>query len=173
MKELDITPEDRRVVVPARETALASQKRPDKGNKNVHCGAAVELPDGTIVTGVNSPLLHAASAVTLNALKRLAGLPPKLRLLSPAIITSISHLKQDILRRKSVSLDLEETLIALSIASTSNPTAEMAMAQIGKLRGCEMHLTHIPASGDETGLRRLGVNLTADPHFATSDLFAD
>jgi len=70
-----------------------------------------------------------------------------------------------------ISLDLEETLIALSVASTANPTAELAMSQLKRLRGCEMHMTHMPPPGDDTGLRRLGVNLTCDPHFATGNLF--
>jgi uncharacterized protein (UPF0371 family) len=70
-----------------------------------------------------------------------------------------------------VSLDLEETLIALSIASTTNPTAELAMSQLNRVRGGEVHMTHIPTLGDDPGLRRLGVNLTCDPQFATSSLF--
>jgi len=171
MKELDIKPEDRPVVLPARQACEAARTRNSKGNQHVYCGAAMQLPDGSIVTGVNSPLLHAASSLTLNALKTLAGIPDKLHLLSPVIINSISHLKTEILQRKTLSLNLEETLIALAIASTTNPTAEAAMAQIKALRGCEVHMTHIPTPGDETGMRRLGVNLTADPQFATADLF--
>jgi uncharacterized protein (UPF0371 family) len=171
MKEMNVTIADRKVVAAARQTAAASSQDADKGNKNIVCGAAIELPDGSVVTGVNSPLMHAASSAVLNALKHMAEIPRKLHLLSPAIIQSIAHLKQDVLRRKTVSLDLEETLIALSIASTTNPTAELAMSQLKRLRGCEVHMTHIPTPGDETGLRRLGVNLTCDPQFATSNLF--
>jgi uncharacterized protein (UPF0371 family) len=173
MKELDVTPESRPVVAVARQAAVSAQQRSGKGDKHIYCGAAIELPGGAIVSGVNSPLLHAASSLVLNTLKHLAGIPPKLHLLSPGIIQSISHLKQDILQRKTVSLDLEESLVALAIASTTNPTAEAAMAQLKNVRGCEVHMTHIPTPGDETGLRRLGVNLTADPHFATSDLFVN
>ncbi|MCK4602349.1 MAG: DUF1846 family protein, partial [Phycisphaerae bacterium] len=87
------------------------------------------------------------------------------------ILESIGNLKEEILNRKTVSLDLEETLIALSISSTTNPTARLAMEQLKHLRGCEVHMTHIPTPGDETGLRRLGVNLTCDPNFATNNLF--
>jgi len=171
MKELGVGPEDRRVVQAARQAAAAASQDAAKGNENVLCGAALELHDGSIVAGVNSPLLHAASSLVLNALKRLAEIPHKLHLLAPPIIESISRLKQEVLGRKTVSLDLEETLIALSIASTANPTAELAMAQLQRLRGCEMHMTHIPTPGDDMGLRRLGVNLTCDPQFATSSLF--
>jgi len=171
MKELNVTLEDRLVVPAAREAAQAAGSDADKGNKNVLCGAAIQLPGGSLVTGVNSPLMHAASSVILNALKRLAEIPHRLHLLSPNIIQSVATLKQEVLGRKTVSLDLEETLIALSIASTTNPTAELAMSQLKLLRGCEIHMTHMPTPGDDTGLRRLGVNLTCDPQFGTSNLF--
>ncbi len=171
MKELGVTPEDRKVVLTARKAAATAREDAAKGNKDFVCGAAVELPDGSVVTGVNSPLMHAASSAVLNALKQMADIPDKLHLLSPGIIQSIAHLKQDFLRRKNVSLDLEETLIALSIASTTNPTAELAMSQLKRLRSCEVHMTHLPTPGDDTGLRRLGINLTCDPQFATSNLF--
>ena len=171
LKELNVTPTDRQVVGVARDAGDAARKQTAKGDRNVYCAAAVALPDGTLVTGVNSPLLHAASSVVINAVKRLAGIPRQLHLLSPNLIDSVARLKQDILRRKSVSLDLEETLIALSIASTTNPTAELALAQLKRLDGCEAHMTHMPTPGDETGLRRLGINLTCDPSFATNNLF--
>lgn len=174
LRELGVSPESRPVVTPARQAlATAQMRRSDtKGDRNIFCGAAMRLPDGRLVTGVNSPLLHAASSLIINAIKALAEIPAKLHLLSPRIIESIAHLKQDVLRRKSVSLDLDETLIALSIASTTNPTVELAMGQLKQLAGCEMHMTHMPTPGDEIGLRRLGVNLTCDPNFATSNLFA-
>ncbi|MHB9156126.1 MAG: DUF1846 family C-terminal domain-containing protein, partial [Endomicrobiales bacterium] len=68
------------------------------------------------------------------------------------------------------SLDLEETLIALSISATTSPTSQLAMEKLKELRGCEMHLTHIPTPGDEAGLRRLGINLTSDSNFPSRDL---
>ena len=67
--------------------------------------------------------------------------------------------------------DVEETLIALSISATTNPTAQFAMEKLSDLRGCEVHMTHIPTPGDEAGLRRLGVNLTSDPNFSTNSLY--
>jgi uncharacterized protein (UPF0371 family) len=69
------------------------------------------------------------------------------------------------------SLDLEETLVALSISAISNPAAQMAVENLKKLRGCEVHLTHIPTPGDEAGLRKLGVNLTSEPEFSSKSLF--
>jgi len=170
LEEFGLSQTDRPVVGPARAAAGAAE-RSDKGNKGVFVGAAIQLPDGTTVTGCNSPLMHAASSLVLNAAKHVAEIPQHLHLLSPNIIESICSLKTDILGRKSVSLDLEETLIALSISSTTNPTARLAMGKLKELRGCEVHLTHMPTPGDETGLRRLGVNLTSDPSFATKNLF--
>lgn len=171
MKALGVTGADRRVVAPAREAAEEAREH-NKGNEGVFCGAALELPDGTIVTGRNSPLMHAASALVLNAAKHLAKLPPHLHLIAPNVIEAVGELKQDILNGKGISLDLEETLIALGISSTANPTARLAMEQLKTLRGCEAHMTHIPTPGDETGLRRLGLNLTTDPQFAGQNLFA-
>ena len=171
MKELNVTPEARGVVQAARQAAAVACGDSAKGNENVVCGAAMELPDGSLVTGVNSPLMHAASCLIINAMKHLAGIPERLHLLSPNIIQSIARLKQDVLKRKTISLDLEETLVALAIASTANPTAELAMSQLRSIRGCEMHMTHIPTPGDDMGLRRLGANLTCDPQFATSNLY--
>jgi uncharacterized protein (UPF0371 family) len=84
---------------------------------------------------------------------------------------SISHFKKDVLRGKMVSLDLEETLIALGISATMNPAAQMAIEKLKELGGCEVHMTHIPTPGDEAGLRKLGVNLTSDPDFSTKCLF--
>ena len=170
MEELGVKPEHRATVAPAREAALDAE-RAGKGNEGIFCGAAVELVGGEIVSGKNSPLMHAASSLVLNAAKRLAGIPDKLHLLPPNIIESIGKLKKEVLNKKTVSLDLEETLIALGISATSNPAAELAMERLKELRGCEIHMTHIPTPGDEAGLRRLGVNLTTDPNFSSKDLF--
>ncbi len=75
------------------------------------------------------------------------------------------------LKGKSPSLDLEESLIALSVSAAVNPSAQMAMDKLPELRGCEVHLSHIPSPGDEAGLRRLGVNVTSDADFAGHNLF--
>jgi len=170
MKELDIKPSDRRVVDAAKKAAKEAEDK-KKGNEGVFCGAAIELRDGSIVTGKNSPLMHAASSLILNAIKDLAKIPDKIHLLSPTIIESIGNLKRNILKSKAVNLDLEETLIALSISAATNPTAQMVMEKLKELQGCEAHITHIPTPGDETGLRRLGVNLTSEPSFSSKNLF--
>ncbi len=170
MRKVGAKFEDRRVVLPAREAAKEAE-RCGKGNAGLFCGAAMELKDGTIITGKNSPLLHASSSLILNAAKHLAGLPDNLYLLPKNIIDSVTHLKKDILNGKMVSLDVEETLIVLSISAISNPAAEMALKNLKGLSGCEVHATHIPTPGDEAGWRKLMVNLTCDPEYSSKSLF--
>jgi uncharacterized protein (UPF0371 family) len=170
MEDMGIGPEDRKVVGFAREAAKDAELK-GKGNKGIFCGAAIELEDGTILTGSNSPLLHAASSVVMKSMKHLAGIPEEIHLLSPIIIDSIGALKRDILQSKTVSLDLEETMIGLAIAAATNPSVQQAISKLKELRECEVHLSHIPTPGDEAGLKRLGVNLTSEPNFSTKDLF--
>lgn len=170
MDELGVEPTSRRVVAPARQAAAEAHAN-GKGNRGIFCGAAIELPDGAILTGKNSPLMHATSALVLNAIKHLAGIPDRIHLLSPTIIESIGALKEQVLSAKTVSLNLDEALIALSIGAATNPTAQLAMEKLKDLARCEVHLTHIPSPGDEAGLKRLGVNLTAEPNFSSKDLF--
>ncbi|MCK5396970.1 MAG: DUF1846 family protein, partial [Thermoplasmata archaeon] len=170
MEQINVVPEDRIVVIPARQAADCAKEQ-GKGNKGIYCGAAIELKDGRIVVGKNSHLMHASSSVVLNAIKVLAEIPDRIHILSPNIIQSIGDFEKEILEEKAVSLNLNETLITLSISAAHNPTTHYAMEKLKELKGCEVHLTHIPTPGDETGFRRLGVNLTTDPIFASNDLF--
>jgi uncharacterized protein (UPF0371 family) len=170
MKKTGAKIEDRKTVMPARKAAKDAEKC-GKGNAGFFCGAAIELRDGTIITGKNSPLMHAASSLVLNATKHLAGLPDKMYLLPENIIDSVKYLKKDILNGKMVSLDVDETLIVLGISALSNPAAKMALENLKLLRNCEVHLTHIPTPGDEAGLRKLRVNLTCDPEYSSKSLF--
>jgi uncharacterized protein (UPF0371 family) len=170
MNEVKAKPKERSTVIPARKASEEAEKQ-GKGHQGIFCGSALELKDGAIITGKNSSLVHSASSLILNAIKELAGIPDEIHLLSPMVIESIFNLEKNILNEKSVSLDLEETLIALSISATTNPTAQVAMEKLKELRGCEAHMTHIPTPGDEAGLRRLGINLTTDPNFSTNSLF--
>jgi uncharacterized protein (UPF0371 family) len=171
MNELGITPESRRVVSPAREAAEEAVEK-KKGHKGIYCGAALELADGMIIKGNNSPLFHAASSLVLRAVKHLAEIPDKISLLPDNIIESVSNLKKEALQSKSLSLNLEETLISLSISAATNPAADLALKKLLELKGTEAHLTHIPTPGDEAGLRKLGINLTSEPHFSSGDLFS-
>ncbi len=170
MREMKAAPEDRKVVGPARQAAADAQAS-GKGYKGMHCGAAVELADGSIVTGKNSPLMHAGSSLVLNAVKKLAGIPDNLPLLSNSVLDAVGRLKENILGAKNANLNVEEVLICLSITASTNPVAQLALEKLKELRSCELHMTHIPTPGDEAGLRRLGFNLTSDPHFSGKNLF--
>jgi len=170
LEEIGMKPEDRPVVEPARDAMIEGQKV-SQGNEDMFCGAAVQLADGQIVTGKNSPILHASASLILNAVKSLAEVPDKIHLLSPATIECIKNLKEGLSKSKSISLDVEETLIALSVSAATNPTAQLAMEKLKELKGCDAHLTHMPTPGDEAGLRKLGIHLTSDPNFASNNLF--
>jgi uncharacterized protein (UPF0371 family) len=170
MEEMNVKVEDR-VVIGAARTVAEKMNEQCEGNEKICCGAAIQLADGEILTGKNSPLMHAASSVILNAIKKLAGIPDTIHLLSPHVLESIGTFKQTIFKEKTVSLDLEEALIALSISAATNPSAQLAMQQLSRLKGCEVHSTHIPTPGDEAALRKLGINLTSDPQFSTNSLF--
>jgi len=170
MEELGVKVSDRQVVEIARKAAEEAEAK-GKGNEGIYCGAAIQLSDDRIITGKNSKLMHAASSLVLNAVKALANIPDEILLLSPHIINQIAKLKEGILNTESESLDLEETLIALSISATTNHTAELAMNKLMELKACEVHMTHIPTPGDEVGLKRLGVNLTTDGKFSSRNLF--
>jgi len=170
MEELTVKVTDRAVVEVARQTAEEAESK-GKGNEGIYCGAAMQLSDVRIITGKNSKLMHAASSLVLNALKVLANIPDEILLLSPHVIGQISKLKRGILDTESESLDLEETLIALCISATTNHTAELTMKKLVELKGCEVHMTHIPTPGDDVGLKRLGVNLTTDGKFSSRNLF--
>jgi len=161
MQEVSVKPTDRPTVPAARDAANRA-KEMGKGNRGVYCGAAIQLQDETIVTGMNTPLLHAETAAILNAVKKLAGIPREIDLLSPALIQNIATMKKDILGSKAESLNVEEMLIALSISAAHSPTSEVCLRKLEQLAGCEFHCTHIISKGDENGLRKLKLNITTD-----------
>jgi uncharacterized protein (UPF0371 family) len=113
----------------------------------------------------------AASSVVLHAAKYLAEIPGKIKLLPTGITDSLNHFKHEILEEHGVSLDLQEALVVLSISAATNPAAQLAVEKLKELKGYEVNMTHIPTPGDEAGLRRLGVNVTSDPDYATKNLF--
>jgi len=170
LEELGLKSEDRPVVAPAAK-AMRMAREKGGGNEGIYCGAAIQLSDDAVITGKNSPVMHASSSLVINAVKHLAEIPKKIYLLSPAIIGSIRKLKEGLSGKSNLSLDLEETLIALSICAATNPTAQLAMEKLKELSGCDVHLTHMPTPGDEAGFRKLGVHLTSEPNFATNNLF--
>ena len=155
MKKVGVTKEERRVVAPTLEKAQLTG-RP---------AAGMELPDGRIVLGKTSDLLGASAALLLNALKTLGGIHDELHLISPVVIDPIQHLKTEHLGNRNPRLHTDEVLIALSISAATNPTAELAMEQLSKLRGCEVHSSVILSPVDEKVFKRLGVNLTCEPRY--------
>jgi uncharacterized protein (UPF0371 family) len=170
MDDLGLQPEDRCVVLPARQGAAAAQQQQGHSDVVRSC-AAIELRDGTIITGKSSSLMHAPSSLILNATKHLAGIPDAMHLLPPNVLESVTHLKKDILNGRALSLDLAETLIALSISAASNPAAQMAIEKLEDMHGCEVHITHIPTPGDAEALRQLQVRVTSDPSFSSKALY--
>lgn len=132
---------------------------------------AIELPDGQIVTGKTSNLLGASSAAILNAVKKLAGLPDDLLMISPSIIEPIQQLKTGILKNHNPRLHSDETLIALSMSANTNPAAHKALDSIGLLKGCEAHSTVMLSQVDLDVYRKIGINLTCEPKYETKKLY--
>jgi len=153
MKQAKITPADRKVTVAAM----------DRANKLGVPTAAMELPDGTIVTSKTSNLLGASAALLLNALKQLAQIDHDRNLISPEVIEPIQKLKTGYLGAKNPRLHTDEVLVALSVTAASDPTAKLAMEQMPKLSGCQMHTSVMLSDVDSKTLKRLGVDLTCEP----------
>ena len=161
MKKAGLSPADRPVV------AAANIRAEETGGP----AAAVELPDGTIITGKTSPLLGASSAMILNALKVLAGIDDDAKLISPQVIEPIMELKVKFLRNHNPLLHIDEILIALSIAAVSDETAAAAYAALPKLKGLEVHSSVILSQVDVGVFRKLGMNLTCEPKYQNKKLF--
>jgi len=161
MNRAKITPDDRKVVSAANAKAAATDAP----------AAAIELHDGTIVTGKTSDLLGACAAVILNALKTLAGIDDNIHLISPSIIEPICQLKTGSLGSKKPRLHADEILIALSICAATDKNAKAAFDQIPQLKGCEAHTSVILSHVDSDTFRRLGMNLTREPVYETKKLF--
>jgi len=133
--------------------------------------AAMELPDGQIVTGRTTDLLGASAALLLNALKVLAGIPDEVKLISPEVIDPIQNLKVGSLGSHNPRLHTDEVLIALSVCAASDEKAAKAMEQLPKLKGLEVHTSVILSRVDTSTFRKLGVNLTSEPNYQTKKLY--
>ncbi len=155
LKQAAITADDRLCVAPALE----------KEHTTGVPAAAMELPDGRIITGKTSNLLGASSALLLNALKCFAGLDDSVLLMSPEVIEPIQELKTVHFGSSNPRLHTDETLIALAICANTDPNAKLAIEQLPRLRGCEVHSSVMLSSVDERTFKRLGVNLTCEPKY--------
>ena len=171
MREVGMDVEDRPVVLPARE--YAEQKREcDSRYENVVV-MAMEMPDGKIITGRSSRRMVAAAAVILNSIKYLAGLPDGMLLITKQVFDAMQKMKDEVLRSDRSSLTCEEVLIALTVSGTQNPAAEYAARKLAGLRGCKAHCTAILSDQDEQVLQSLGIDVTCDPEYVTTNLYTN
>lgn len=161
MERLNVKPTDRPVVSAARELSERTDGAP---------AAAIELPDGTIVTGKTSDLLGCSSAMLLNALKSLAKIDKSVDLISPDALQPIQRLKLH-LGGNNPRLHTDETLIALSVTAAKSELANLSLSKLSALRNCEAHTTTILSPVDEKMFRKLGVNMTSDAVYSTKNLF--
>ena len=161
MKQANATVDIRKVVKAANQ----------KAEETTTPAAALELPSGEIVTGKTTALLGASAALLLNALKALGGIRDDILLIAREVIEPIQHLKVDHLGNHNPRLHTDEILIALAICAASSPIAELAMQQLGKLRGCEMHSSVILTQVDDKTLKKLGINVTCEPQYQTKKLY--
>lgn len=161
MNDLNISPEDRKVTMVARQKAEETQNP----------ALALELPNGEIVTGKTSDLFGPTAAVLINAIKNLAGIAKDVHLIEPEYVTPIQGLKVNHLGARNPRLHSSEILIALAITAKTNEDAANAMNQLGKLRGSEVHSTVTLPDEDRTVLRRLGINVTFDPIYQHDRFF--
>ena len=161
MKQANLSPAVRPVIEAANKKAEATHAP----------AAAIELPDGTIVTGKTSSLLGASAALLLNALKKLAGIGDEVQLIPPSIIEPVQHLKVDYLHNKNPRLHTDEVLIVLSICAASSPLAAASLDQLDKLAGCEVHSSVILSQIDQRTFKKLGVNLTCEPRYQVNCMY--
>lgn len=161
MKQAGINAGDRPVIAAAL----------DKAEKTGEPATAIQMPDGTVITGKTSSLLGASSAALLNALKYLGGIDDDIHLISPTIIEPIQKLKVGHLGNRNPRLHIDEILLALSICAATDEQAQLALDQLHKLKGCEGHASVILAAIDEKTFKKLGVNLTCEPRYQTKKLY--
>ena len=143
----------------------------DKAEETGEPATAIELPDGTVVTGKTSKLMGASAAALLNALKKLGGINDEFLLLPLVVIEPIQKLKIENLGNHNPRLHADEILIALAISATTNPVAALAMEQLPKLKDCQAHVSVIVSSVDKNVYRKLGMHLTCEPVYATKKLY--
>lgn len=169
MKEVNAKEEDRKVVNEAREYAEYKRGLDAKYANSVVM--ALEMPDGSIVTGRSSRRMVAAAAAVLNGIKQLAGIDDEKYVIAPNVFKDIQDIKADVLNHDRTSLNLEEILIALSISAESNPCAKKATEMLTELKGCKAHCTAILSERDEQTLRSMGIDVTCDPEYVTTNLY--
>ena len=169
LEKINVKPEDRTVVMPAREYSEKLKETSDRAD--IYPVVALQVPDGTIITGRSSDLMCASAAAILNAVKYMANIPDEMLLISPVILNPIIKLKTETLGGINVSLGLEEVLSALAICAVTNPTAELAMEKLEELKNVQAHSTTIISQDDEQTFRKLGLHVTCDPEYPSQNLY--
>ena len=132
---------------------------------------AMVLPDGSVVTGKTSEIMGAASSLLLNALKKVAGVDLETYVVSDEALVPITHLKTEHLHSRNPRLHSDETLIALSISSATNPLAAQVIDATDELKGCDAYFSVIISPTDERTYRKLGINVCCEPVFETRSLY--
>ena len=166
--KLELVMEQAHISAKDRKVAVAAVAKSEETNGPA---VAIELNDGTIITGKTSSLLGASSAALLDALKHLAKIPDEVRLLSPMVIEPIQNLKTKQLGHNNPRLHMDEVLVALSVCALTDYNAKIALEKLPELRHCEVHSSVILSQVDVGVFRRLGVNLTSEPNYQTSKLY--
>ena len=167
MREIGASVEDRKCVVAAREYVL--KKQAESGDENLD-GFAIELKDGTMITGKSSEKMVAAGAAILNAIKYIADIDDETHLISPKVFETMEELKTKTLGQNNASLSVEDVLASLVISATGDDTAKLASEKLKELRTCKAHSTAILNSQDEQNLKAMGIDVTSDPEFLNSNL---
>lgn len=170
MEEVGATRYDRSVVRPAEEYAEKKRQENPELYENVIV-SAMELPDGSIITGRSSHRMVATAAMVLNAIKKLSGIQDDALIISPTILESLSNTKVNVFHDKS-SLNLEEVIMALTLTKITNPLAELALRELQNLNGCIAHCTAILSEKDEQALKALGIDITTNPEFSNNNLYS-
>ena len=155
MKQAHITPQDRKVV----SAAL------NRAEQTGAPAAAMELPDGRVITGKTGDLLGSSAALLLNALKELSGIDHDVHVLSPESIAPIQTLKTKYLGSKNPRLHTDEVLIALSATAAQSEDAQKALSCLPQLKGCQVHSSVMLSDVDRKMFQRLGCDLTCEPKF--------
>ena len=170
MEEVGASRYDRPAVAAAEEYADFKRAQNPERYENVVV-SAMQLPDGSIVTGRSSRRMVATAAMVLNAIKKLAGIQDDMLIISPTIFESMSSTKSGILHDKT-SLNLEEVIMALTLTKLTNPFAELALKEIPNLNGCVAHCTAILSDKDEQAVKALGIDITSNPEFSNNNLYS-
>ncbi|MBR3367290.1 MAG: DUF1846 family protein, partial [Lachnospiraceae bacterium] len=171
MKEVGRDVSDRAVVQAARDYAEKKREMDERYLNTVVM--AIEMPDGSMVTGRSSRRMVAAAAAVLNAIKKFSHIDDEMLLITPYVLETTQKMKTEMLGYDRTSLNLEEVLMTLAISGTNNPSAAVAVSKLPLLTGCRAHCTAILSDRDEQALSALGLDVTCDPEYVTTNLYSN